>query len=142
MGLIALIAGVIGLATHNDFAATMFRIQGWGLAAMLIVAGATALEDKKFWRHKLFRFGGDSSYALFLCHQSAIAVTIAGWRHFGLPLTGAPAVGLRAAAMVSASLLLASLVHIWIENPLLATLHRRLLRAPAPAGIPATATGL
>ena len=142
LGVLALTAGVIGLATHNGVAAVAWRVQGWGVAAWLIVAGAHGLEGTKLWRHKLFRFGGDSSYALFLCHQSAIAITIAGWQYFGLPLIGARALDLRAAVMVTNSLLLASLVHIWIEKPLLATLHRRFLRVPASAGILATAKDL
>jgi exopolysaccharide production protein ExoZ len=85
----------------------------WGVPAAMIVAGAVALEPVRALRppRALLRLG-DASYAIYLCHFTAVAAVA---RLIGV----APAWRFVPAAIV-ASLAAGLVCHRWIERPLIA----------------------
>jgi len=99
-----------------------------GSPALLIVAAA-ALGPQAGDRplSRLFRFLGDSSYALYLSHPFTINLLVIVWRKLGW------ATGLFIVAGTVLSIVMGGLTYVLLERPILDALHRRplaLLRYP------------
>jgi exopolysaccharide production protein ExoZ len=128
-GLIFLVLGLAALATMGltGFRNEFFRPLLWGLPAVMIVAGAVALEEGGWLKVPAVLVGlGDASYAIYLCHMPVTALV-------GHTL-GVQPVALFVAASLVASVTVGLAFHRWIETPLI-RLCRRLpkrLTALAP----------
>lgn len=115
------------------------RVLGFGLSSLLIVLGSAGrkLAALQKQSESLFRgfivFLGDASYSLYLLHTPVLsAVWKAGEITGMVPRLGASAVAWLA---VIASILTASVFHLWIERPLL-----RRLRFPRRSPLAAAAS--
>jgi exopolysaccharide production protein ExoZ len=102
------------------------RVLDWGIAALFIVTGALAVERNGMLpRSKALLMLGDASYALYLTHGFVVSATI-----WVMPLSS-PWVRLLVAC--SLSILLALLLHRWVERPLTHWLRAASSpRAPSP----------
>lgn len=78
-GLVLLGLGVVWLAGIGtlDMHAGAWRLLSWGVPAVLVVAGALAIERVGRWPAGLrtLEIGGDASYSLYLMHGMVIAVS-------------------------------------------------------------------
>lgn len=107
---------VIGVAGID---AELWRPMVWGAPALMLVAGAVAVEADGGWPNlSVFNLLGDASYSIYLTHTmsiGALAMTMGAWNP---PLFLPLALALAAAVGIAAYLL--------VEKPMLAALRRRL----------------
>ena len=98
------------MAGLNDI---LWRPLLWGLPALMIVAGALALEPvgARAPPRALVRLG-DASYAVYLCHAPAVALVAAA--------VGAGDAWVFVPAAIAASLIAGFAFHRWVETPLIA----------------------
>jgi exopolysaccharide production protein ExoZ len=111
---LALAAGVAMLAALQlgGWQSDLLRPLLWGVPAVLIVAGALALEPVVArWRSRALLALGDASYAIYLCHYPAVDVTA---RLFGVR-PGWMFVPIAIAVSIVAGLIF----HRFIERPLI-----------------------
>jgi exopolysaccharide production protein ExoZ len=102
----------------------------WGGPAALIVAGAVALEAAGRGLDSPFlRLQGDASYATYLVHMLVIQAATKLVVRLAPELPAVPV----AAGLVLLCGLAGTLVHLWIERPLMAALRAIGRRNPAPA---------
>jgi exopolysaccharide production protein ExoZ len=107
------------LGIHSDIGRWVL----WGAPAVLIVAGALAVEASGGLPHSaMLRRLGDASYSIYLCHWPIVAVAA--------KLTGGHQPWLFVPAATLAALLAGLAVHVWVEAPLIRLLRRR---SPQPA---------
>jgi exopolysaccharide production protein ExoZ len=127
-----LIFAAIGLALFIVMGLTGFRNEFyrpllWGVPAFLIVTGAVAAERAFAAPGWLVRLG-DASYAIYLCHLPAVALTA--------HLVGVRPIWAFVPAALAVSTAAGLAFHRWVETPLIAacrTLPARLARASNPA---------
>lgn len=126
---------VLVMAGHADLPSDIagwHRVLTWGVAGAALLAAATlgplATGADRWWR-----FGGDMSYALYLCHMPLLNAAQMAWRHFHLPYGPGLAV-LFTAATVLGSLAGAAVLHLVLERPLTRWLQVRLGRGSSRAG--------
>ncbi len=110
-----------------------------GLPALAIVAGAVALERRygmrRLWPLLLV---GDASYSLYLSHGIVLSACLQVTRKLGLgAVPGILPLFFVGACL--ASILVALLIHAWVENPLLTHLSSR--RRTALASVPSATPG-
>jgi len=103
--LLFIVMGLTGF--RNEF----YRPLLWGAPAFMIVAGAVAAERAFAAPRPLVRLG-DASYAIYLCHLPAVALTA--------HLLGVRPVWPFVAAAVIASTVAGLAFHAWVEAPLIA----------------------
>jgi exopolysaccharide production protein ExoZ len=108
LGLAAIAA--LWLAGVNDI---LFRPLLWGLPAVMIVAGALAIEPVRALAppRALVRLG-DASYALYLCHLPVITLLAAA--------IGAKPAWLFTPLAIAAAVVAGLAFHRWVETPLIA----------------------
>jgi len=111
-----LIFAAIGLALFVVMGLTGFRNEFyrpllWGVPAFMIVAAAVAAERAFAAPRWLIRLG-DASYAIYLCHLPAVALTA--------HLLGVRPVWLFVPTALALSTLVGLCFHRWIETPLIA----------------------
>jgi peptidoglycan/LPS O-acetylase OafA/YrhL len=108
----------------RDLPVLMLRCLGYGLASMLIIAGAWALEraGRLTVPGFLVRLGG-ASYLLYLIHVPALILLAAAERHVGL-LRFMPA-WLLAALCILAIVAAALVLNEFVERPLLTAIRPR-----------------
>jgi peptidoglycan/LPS O-acetylase OafA/YrhL len=98
------------------------RLLAWGVAGWLVLAAAVLgplrLPLEQWWNR-----GGDVSYALYLVHMPLLTVVQFVWRHFRWAYGPVEATAF-ALSTTLASVVLAALVHRWIERPMLAARSR------------------
>ena len=117
----------------NDIAGWR-RLMTWGIAGTAMLAAAT-LGPLRIARERWWNFGGDISYALYLCHMPLMIAAQMTWRHFHLPY-GPALEALFVTATIVGSLVAAAVIHSAVERPLTRWLNARLGaggRRPAPA---------
>ena len=111
------------------------RVLTWGLAGVAIL-GAATMGPWRITAPQWWNFGGDISYALYLCHLPLIIAAQMAWRHFRLPY-GPGLEVLFVTGTTLASLIAAAIIHLAVERPLTRWLNARLgagrLPCPAPA---------
>lgn len=121
----------ITLATSGLALLWLASIVGWtdpplrwlavGLpATMIVAAAALGPQPAQSPMIRLFRLGGDASYALYLSHPFTINLVAVVWKR--LPSGGALAFVI---VTTLVSLGVGVLVHLLVERPLLDLLHRR-----------------
>jgi exopolysaccharide production protein ExoZ len=111
-----MVFALIGVALFTlmgltGFRNELFRPLLWGLPAFMIVAGAVALEPAFKAPAPLVKLG-DASYAIYLCHLPAVALTA--------HLVGVHPPWRFVPAAVALSLGAGLAFHRWIERPLIA----------------------
>lgn len=122
--------GVVGLAAV-EFVGEMTRGLSQGLPALAIVVGALALERAgKLPKLGLLRQIGDSSYSLYLSHSFVSYALVVLWRR--LPLQGWSQYLTFVPVLLTASVLVALLVHRLIEKPMTRYLSRISMRHLRP----------
>jgi exopolysaccharide production protein ExoZ len=135
-GLLALSLGLV-LLLAVPWSADDDRFLSWGLAALLIVAGAVWLEP---WTARLqtraasLVFLGNASYSIYLSHTFVVPAAVRASAEVGLQNVGA--VGLLVALAV---VLAGCLSYAVLERPVTQGLQRWLLRPPGSATSPLTA---
>ncbi|EIZ78463.1 capsular polysaccharide biosynthesis O-acetyl transferase [Novosphingobium sp. Rr 2-17] len=134
-----LLSAVVALAT--GFAVILFkddlwphapRILAWGAPAVLIVGTALALDrlGLKLSSQPLMLLG-DASYSLYLTHPLVIKAVTLVYRRLDIASSGVHLVMMLAACALC--IIVAVLVHLFIERPLMNALRRLLLPQPAPS---------
>lgn len=133
-------AGVLVGAWHNSASGQKLRVASLAAAtavlvstlvpvgflgqmagAALIVIIAVALEQQRLVPpNSALKFLGDASYSLYLTHLFAIGVVSVAWNYLALWTSQFGQLMFMTVA-VAASIVLASLVHVLIEKPLLAS---------------------
>jgi exopolysaccharide production protein ExoZ len=101
----------------------IFRTLTWGLPALMIVAGAVALERRAAtmlprWLLEL----GDASYSIYLTHGFVVPVIGLGFLYFGW--TGLPAEAMAVLAGLFASAIVGTVVYRVVERPITFALKR------------------
>lgn len=129
-------AAVLVMLAEPDWASDIAgwdRVLTWGLAGAAILAAAT-LGPWRIAAPRWWNFGGDISYALYLCHLPLIVAAQMTWRHFRLPY-GPSLEVLFVTGTTLASLIAAATIHMAVERPLTRWLNARLGagRPPSPA---------
>lgn len=119
----AVLAGLLGFYMAPAY--TPHREIVWGIPAALILLGAVYLERLGFvGKIKALKVFGDASYAFYLTHIFSIAIVGILWNVLAL---WTPSFGGVAFVIVAfgASSLVAIIVHLYVEKPLLAMARRR-----------------
>ncbi len=106
---------LVGLALYvamglTGFRNELFRPLIWGVPAFMIVAGAVALEPAARAPAPLVKLG-DASYAIYLCHMPAVALTA--------HLIGVQPPWRFVPAAVAFSAVAGLAFHRWVERPLI-----------------------
>ena len=124
--LVLLGAGVLLLAVVPLLDADMPRVLGWGVPALLIVAGAVFAERARpFNPAVLFTFLGEASYSIYLWH-TLVAIVVTGLTlRLGVPQALKPAV------IVVFSLVFSAMLYLVVEKPLIRLLHPSRSKGPA-----------
>lgn len=107
-----------------------WRVLQWGVPALMLVAGALALEARgALPRSRALKSLGDASYSLYLVHPIVIAVMAKVVQK--LPVNGWPQFIVMIVLCMLASTAAGLVVHVGVEKPLLRAL-RRGGRQPVP----------
>jgi exopolysaccharide production protein ExoZ len=129
MGILSVLGG-IGLLAMSVADTSPSRAIHWGIPAAMIVLGALGLEDKKFWRARLVILGGDASYAIYLSHVSVMTLVYSALEYAGFNLlSDGPGIVLREFLLLGSALAGGTLIHLWIERPMLLVLRYGAVRA-------------
>lgn len=103
------------------------RFISWGLPAFLLVLVASVVLPRKIEDRipAIFRFLGDSSYALYLCHPFVFGLIGIFWRELELV---SPSYGWLFILVTFVSCCVVSMgIHMWLEGPLLKYMKNRWL---------------
>ncbi|MEV4478328.1 acyltransferase family protein [Micromonospora coxensis] len=134
------LASAIFVATWV-IAAQWIRAELWAAilsAAYVLVIAAAADADvrgrRSPWRHPRMVWLGEVSFAFYLVHVLVMVTVLRAAGHLGVGLPGwwGP---LAVLGFLAVNLVLAGLMHRWVETPMMRRLAPR--RRPAPAGAPA-----
>lgn len=107
-----------------------WRVLQWGVPALMLVAGALALEARgALPRSRALKSLGDASYSLYLVHPIVIAIMAKVVQK--LPVNGWPQFIVMIVLCTVASIVAGLIVHAGVEKPLLRAL-RRGGRQPVP----------
>lgn len=108
------------------------RILAWGAPAVLIVGSALVLDrlSLKLTSQPLMLLG-DASYSLYLTHPLVIKAVALAYRRLDIASSGVHLVMTLAACALC--IVVAVLVHLFIERPLMNALRRLMLPQPAPS---------
>ncbi|WP_321900111.1 acyltransferase family protein [Paraburkholderia heleia] len=123
----ALIAASIALLYLNRELHYFSQVIGWGIPVLMATIGMLAIEDARFFRRRVFKIGGDASYAIYLFHVTTIEFIATIFLKCGInPDSFSPAIAVAYSIFcVAAALSIGVLAHVWIERPLLAYLRGR-----------------
>lgn len=125
----ALGVGILALLWLSGFQDILFRPLLWGLPAVMIVAGALAIEPaRKLTPPAALIRLGDASYAVYLCHFPVIALVAAA--------AGAQRIWLFVPLAIGASLVVGFAFHRLAETPLIAAGRALPARLAALKGRP------
>lgn len=114
------VLGLLALLATQFLAMDMMRLLRWGLPSALLVAGIVLIEKGRASRPvNLIGFLGDASYSIYLWHGVLAAVLTAVLLRLHLPTALQPVV------LFSGCLVLAALLNLIIEQPLVRLLRRR-----------------
>lgn len=130
----ALVLVAVGNPDWSSDLAGWSRVLSWGVAGAAVLAAAT-LGQLRVTGARCWNFGGDISYALYLCHLPIMNAAQMTWRHFHLPY-GRGLEALFVTATIVVSLIAAAILHIAVERPLTRWLNARMgtLRAGSRPG--------
>ena len=120
----ALVLVAVGNPDWSSDIAGWSRALSWGVAGAAVLAAAT-LGQLRVAGARWWNFGGDISYALYLCHEPIMNAAQMTWRHFHLPY-GRGLEALFVTATIVASLIAAAILHFAVERPLTRWLNARL----------------
>lgn len=119
---------------RSDYSPTQLPLGGiaspllYLAASAIVIFGATGFDRRRALPcQDQIRILGGCSYVLYLLHTTVGSVTI---RLFGLPILKSVPDGLVFLAMLSASVLVAVGVHLWVEKPVLRFLRGRSSARP------------
>lgn len=93
------------------------RVLGWGIPALMLVAGAISFEGSRIFRNRVLIFGGAASYSLYLFHATVIDLTIRVADAFDLSLKSHPAIAF--VTFIVAPTIVAAAIHHFVEAPML-----------------------
>jgi exopolysaccharide production protein ExoZ len=123
-GAIFVVAAIVAFAI-NYAANGVPRPIAWGIPAALLVLGALAFDDVKWFRSKAVKLGGAASYVLYLTHLSTIQFSNYVANRAGFHIQEHMYISLLIEA--PAALAVAAIAHLYIEAPLLSFLKKNLL---------------
>jgi len=116
--LVLLGAGVLLLAVVPLLDADMPRVLGWGVPALLIVAGAVFAERARpFNPAVLFTFLGEASYSIYLWHVVVGVLTTGVVLRIGIPAA------LQPVTILVLTLAFSAVLYLIVEKPLIGLLH-------------------